>query len=1048
MKSYTELSLRTTHAIPRQTVLRRFDRLVRRAFVPLVTACFALNAPAAVITGTVINKNTQKYLERASVTVPGTPFRTLTNPDGSYRLAGLPAGTYTVKADYTGLESLTQNVTVGDTDTATASFELTSDIYTLDKLVVTSTVEGTAFAINQQRRAESARVVTSIDAFIDQSTGNPGEFLRNIPGIQMDYSQNEPNRIRIRGQDPVLTSVTMDGNEIASAASSGTTRNLEVDQLSMAAIESIEVFKSPIPSMSANAIGGSVNFITKSAFDQRGRRASLQLGVMTDSHDFFSRYVGPGHNDSGRQLSAYPVGRVTYSNSFFNNRLGVVASIGRDHSFMLGSSTTHTFNTYNTPAGTGPITPENSTVLRNQLLINPNRQLRTRSDYSLNLDFRLTDEITLFLKNTLSKYHSTNRNHSFNLTPANSLAAYSADSTLEKYTTTNGRADQGASVFSKYTDSWQINPGLKFKSGLWKAELVGGLSKSINHYRNDDNFGSLSIATTGGLGWTVITPPDNEVPTSFVQNSGASVYDLNNYIPNQGNLATTNGEHRSDHNGMVTSNIRNSSEVRWSGRLDVQRDFTLRFPFYLKAGFSYNELIRDRYNTPKRWYWVGDDGIAGTADDLTTAAQLGRFAEPVPVTQGLPDFHLQETTYLSTTELFQYWQTHPQVLVENKAYALDQWFQNRRKVNEKITGYYVMGNATLAKLNVLAGLRVEKTDVAATGIRTLPTSGPTSVLPAGVHANSVAGINTKYRFLTSESSYRSDPFPYLHLRYEILPNLQARASYTEAIGRPDFGQILPSLTQDDTPIGGFAGTITSTRAGLLPQRSQNFDFSVEYYTKTAGEWTFAWFRRDIEDYIASATVPMTPELLAELNLDSSFSNYRLSTSENLGNANWDGYELSVRQRLRDWGFLPGFLHGFEIWANHTRLYQMEGTFTGGTAGATITHLANVVDSQINAGISYRSPRGKLYVHLKTNFQAGRPTANILATGPSNRFNPRLEDYQFWDGELTYALRPQLRLTVTARNLMGERQKNTEMGLVRARQQDTGISWIFGIKYDL
>jgi iron complex outermembrane recepter protein len=1036
-------------AASRSDLFRQTAQKILHILLPMAAAwCLTTQSHAAIVTGTVINKNTQKYLERAVVEIPGTAYRTLTTPDGRFTLSGLPSGTHSVTVIYTGLDPVTQTVTVTDDRASVANFELTSDVYQLDALVITSTIEGTAAAINQQRRAESVRSVVTMDAFIDQSTGNPGEFLRNISGVQMDYNQNEPNRIRIRGQDPVLTTVTMDGNDIASAASSGTTRNLEVDQLSMAAIESVEVFKAPVPWLSANSIGGSVNFVTKSAFDQKGRRASAQVGVMTDSHDFFSRYVGPGHNDSGRKLSAYPIGRLTYSNSFFNDRLGIVASVGRDHSFMLGSSTTHTFNTYNTPAGTGPITPENSTVLRNQLLINPNRQLRTRSDYSLNLDFRLTDEITLFLKNTLSRYHSTNRNHSFNLTPTNSLAAYTPDSTLDKYTTTNGRADQGVSVFSKYTDSWQINPGVKYRSGPWKVDLVGALSKSINHYRNDDNFGSLSIWTSPGMGWTAVTPRDNEVPTSFVQNSGPSVYDLNNYFPNQGNLATTNGEHRSDHGGMVTSNIRNSSEARWTGRLDIQRDFELGFPFYVKAGLAYNELIRDRYNTPKRWYWVGDDGIAGTADDLTTAAQLGRFAEPVPVTQGLPDFHLQEATYLSTTELFQYWKSHPNVLVENQAYALDQWYQNRRKVNEKVTSYYLMGNATLKKLNVLAGVRIEETDVAATGIRTLPTSGATSVLPPGVHANSVAGINAKYRFLTSESSYRSDPFPYLHLRYEILPNLQVRASYTEAIGRPDFAQILPTLTQDDTPIDGYSGTITSTRAGLLPQRSQNFDFSLEYYTKTAGEWSFSWFRRDIDDYIASSTIPMTPALLAELNLGNEFSNYRLSTNENLGNANWDGYEVSVRQRLRDWTFLPSFLHGFEIWANHTRLYQMEGTFTGGTTGATITHLANVVDSQFNAGISYRTPRGRFYVHLKTNFQAGRPTANVLATGPSNRLDPRLEDYQFWDGELTYALRPNLHLTVTARNLLSERQKNTEMGLVRARQQDTGISWIFGVKYDL
>jgi iron complex outermembrane recepter protein len=1006
----------------------------------------AAQTQAAVVTGSVINQNTRRFLERATVAVQGTPIQVLTGRDGSFRISGLPAGTHVLEVNYEGLDPVQQTITVTEDETARLNFELTSEkIYMLDALTVTSAVEGNAFAINQQKRAESVRSVVSVDAFIDQSTGNPGEFLRNISGVQMDYNQNEPNRIRVRGQDPTLTSVTMDGNEIASAASSGTTRNLEVDQLSMAAIESVEVFKAPIPSMSANAIGGSVNFVTKSAFDQQGQRLSVQAGLMTDSHDFFSRYTGPGHNDVGKEWSIYPVGRITYSNTFFNNRLGVVVSVGRDHSNMLGSSTTHTFTVQNAPPAPTAYSTENARVLRNQLLINPNRQLRTRSDYSLNLDFRLSDDVVLFLKNTLSRYHSTNRNHSFNLSPG---SGYTPESNLEKYTTTTGRADQGVSVFDKYTESWQINPGVRYKSGDWKVDLVGAVSKSINHYRNNNNFNSLSIWTQPNLGWTVTTPPDDEVPTSFVQNSGPSVYDLNNYFPNQGNLAATGGEHRSDHGGMVTNNVRDSSEVRWTGRLDVQRDLALSFPFFFKAGLSYNETIRDRYNRPRRWYWLGDDGVPGTADDTSPAAQLGRFGEPVPVTQGLPGFNLREATYFNTVRLWEFWQANPHVLQENLAYAADQYFQNRRKVNESITGYYLMTNATVKKLNVLTGVRVEETDVRATGIRLLPTTGASSVLPPGVHPNSLQGVLAKYRFLTTESSYRSDPFPYVHLRYEIIPDLQIRTAYTEAIGRPDFAQILPTLTQDDTPIDGFSGTITSTRASLLPQRSKNYDISVEYYTKTAGEWTIAWFRRDITDYISSTTVAMTPQLLSELNLGAEFANYRLITNTNLGNANWDGYEISVRQRLRDWGFVPGFLNGFEIWANHTRLYSMEGTFTGGASGATITHLANVVDSQFNAGISYRSPRGKLYVHLKTNFQAGRPTANILSTGPANQFNPRLEDYQFWDGELTYALRPDLRLTVTARNLLGERQKNTEMGLVRARQQDTGTSWIFGIKYDL
>jgi iron complex outermembrane receptor protein len=1018
----------------------------------LAVLFFALGAGslgAATIQGTVLNQNTRNFLERAVVQVPDTSFQALTDRDGTFRISGLPAGTYTVRADYAGLEQVSKSVTVTADQTVRVDFELTSgEIYTLGQFVVSSTVEGNAFAINQQKRAESARTVVSMDAFIDQSTGNPGEFLRNIPGIQMDYSQNEPNRIRIRGQDSTLTSVTMDGNEIASAASSGTNRVLEVDQLSMAAISSVEVFKAPIPSMSANAIGGAVNLVTKSAFEEKGRRVKVQVGVMTDSNDFFGEYDGPGHNNVGKERSLYPVGRFTYSDSLFNNRLGVVFSVGRDHTNMLGSSATTGFNIFNAPPAPTPITPQNATVRRNGVAIAPNRQLRTRSDYSLNTDYRWSDEITLFLKSTFTAFHSTNRNHGVAFRPSNALASYTADSTLENYATTTGQASQSVSVFDKHTRSWQINPGLKYRSGDWKAELIGGFSKSTNHYDNPNNFTALSIFTDSNLGIRFTGHSlDSDAPGGITQTAGADMYALNNYRPNQGNLATEG--QRANHGAFVSNNVRHSSEVRWSGRLDVQRNLRLAFPAYVKAGFSYNETIRDKRQPQRRWYWVGDDGIAGTADDTTAAgAQLGRFAEPVPVTTQLSGFNLREPQYLSTVKVFEHWQANPRVLVDNLAYAEEQLYLGKRKVNEAITGYYLLGNATFRKLNVLAGVRVEETDIVAQGSRTLPTTGPRSVLPPGVNTNSLEGVRAKYVFQTIDSSYRSTPFPYLHLKYEVRPNLQARTSYTEGIGRPNFSQILPSLTQTDTPVDGFQGTVSSTRAGLLPQRSKNYDFSFEYYTRTAGEWSAAWFRRDINDYISSTTVPMTPELLAELNLGNEFANYRLSTSQNLGNANWSGYELSVRQKLRDWSFVPSFLHGVEVWANHTGIYEMEGTFSGGATGAKIVHLSGVVDSQYNAGVSYRSPRGKFYVHLKTNFQKGRPTSDILERGPANRNNPRQLDYQFWDMETSYRLTPRLRLTCTARNLDSERPTFTEMDIVINKQQATGIQWIFGATYDL
>ncbi len=1030
-------AVRCFGALPRRV------RLLRSAALALaLTGVCAVSTVAATITGTVLNKNTQRYLERASVQVEGTQVQTLTLPDGSYRLAGLPAGTYSVVSNYAGLDAQTKSVTVGADETARADFELTSDVYEMDKLVVTTALEGSAYAVNQQRRAESARSVTSIDAFIDQSTGNPGEFLKNVEGIQMDYSQNEPQTIRVRGFDPNLTTVTMDGNEIASTSSSSANRAVQIDQLSIASIESVEVYKAPIPSMSANAIGGAVNFITKSAFDQKGRRAFAQFGVNMDSNDFtFRKSPGPGQGETAERR-VYPAGRVEYSNSFLNNRLGIVASAGLDFTNQLGSSTTNTLNVFALPGGSLPAPPtpyseSNVAIRRGTLSYAPNRQRRNRWDLSLNTDFKFSDAITLFLKTTYSDYLSTNRNHQLNLTPG-TLAAGDTSTT---YTTTNGTASESVNVFNKYTKSWQLNPGMKFRSGDWSIDLVGGFSKSQNHYKNPDTFGALSTSLTG-IGWTMTTPKDSEVPTSLVQTGGADLYDLNNYAPSQGNLAAT-GEHRANDNGFVSNNKRDSIDVKYSSRLDVQRDFQTRFPFYLKAGLSYNETIFDKHQDQQRWYWMGQDGIA-TADDNTAAgAQIGRFAEPVPVTQGIPGWSLREPTYLSTTQLFKYWQANPQVLQLNTAFDAQQKITGRQKAVEKIKGYYLMGDVTFNKLNVLTGVRVETTDLRTEGYRVLPTTGASSVLPPGVNANSRAGILASYRALVSRNNYRSDPFPYLHLKYEWFPGFLTRASYTEAIGRPNLSDLIPGgQSQDD-----INRVITAnSRAGLLPQRSKNLDFSAEYYTKTAGQVTVGVFSRDVKDYISATTVAMTPELLQELNLDSSFANYQVTTKTNLGNAKWSGYEFKFTQSLREFGFIPKPLQGFTLWANYTKIAKMEGDF--GTPGAKFTELANVVPVLYNFGIKYRSPRGRFETSVTTNFQGKKPTSNLPAQNAAAQRESYQEDYQFWNMDASYRISQKLRLTVTARNLTSERAVNTDMGFVRSTAQATGIAWLFAARYDL
>jgi TonB-dependent receptor len=697
------------------------------------------------------------------------------------------------------------------------------------------------------------------------------------------------------------------------------------------------------------------------------------------------------------------------------------------------------------PGGTLPPLPtlytlDNVSVRRNALSIAPNRQRRTRNDISLNFDYKLNASTVVFFKTTFTDYLSTNRNHGFTLTPGTVNPGF----TPTTFTTPNGTFSQSSSVFQpKSTQSWQLTPGLRYKAGNWKAELIGGFSKSVNDYRNPSTFTAVNLVGSGTTAYSITTPLNTDTPSSVVINGGVDPYNLDNYRVNQTAVpaGATAQTLLANAGGFVSNNNRHSSEVRYTGRFDLQRNFSARFPFYVKGGLSFNEQIRVKRQPQTRWSWVGPDGLAGTADDTMP---MGLFAEPVPVTVGIPDFGLREPTYISTRKVFDYMVANPRAFLFNEAYAAQQRRTGFQKFKEDITAGYVMGAVTIQKLYVMGGVRFEETKDIAQGIRTLPTSGPKSVLPAGVNANSLQAMGLIYQDVKTNNRYTSEPFPYLHLKYALLPDLQARASYTEAIGRPDISQQLPNVTQNDTST---PPSFTVNNNTLKPQRSKNLDFSLEYYTPSAGEWTVSWFGRDVVDYISSTTTQMTPALLADLDLDSSFASYVVNTNTNLGSAKWAGFELGVRQRLRDFKFLPEFLRGVEIWANTTRIYKQEGAFGASTtailAGAApkFTQLAGTVHELLNGGISYRTPNGKYYVQLKTNYQGPTTQVNLPAANAASQQGAITPAYQFWDMEMSYRLTPKIKLTATGRNLLKERRTTEIIGITTGKHTADFSSWV-------
>ena len=135
---------------------------------------------------------------------------------------------------------------------------------------------------------------------------NIGDALKRISGINVQYDQGEARFGQVRGTSADLSSVTINGNRIPSAE--GDTRNVQLDLIPADMIQTIEVSKVVTSDMDGDAIGGSINLVTKNSPYKRTLTAT----------------AGSGYNwiSEKAQLNL----GLTYGDRFFNDKLGVMLS--------------------------------------------------------------------------------------------------------------------------------------------------------------------------------------------------------------------------------------------------------------------------------------------------------------------------------------------------------------------------------------------------------------------------------------------------------------------------------------------------------------------------------------------------------------------------------------------------------------------------------------------------------------------------------------------------------------------------------------------------
>jgi TonB-dependent receptor len=846
----------------------------------------AQTGATGVITGRVFNPASGQYIRNAEVSVAGTNRLAVTDDSGAFRIADVPAGDVTLNVAFTGYQTAGATVSVGAGQTVTRDFNLVSSfpgtpaargdqVVTLTEFTVSAEREGNAKAIMDQRAAMNIKNVVASDVFGDVAEGNVGEFLKFMPGINLEYAESDTRTVHIRGLPSKYAAVTFDGDRMSNAASSnlGTGRAFEFEQVSINSVDSIEVNKTISADMDADAVAGSINLKSKSALNRKGRYIGWQVNAVANSYEMsLGHGTGPGDERTRKIL---PGGLLEYSESFLDGKFGVAATISESNMFNEQYRVQNTYD--NVPTASRPVS-----VVPVTIRIKDGPKFTERTAASLNLDYKLNRYTILSLRSQYNLYDAEfhNRQILINATRATLNAASNATTMITDPTTSNTvRVVLGGNSQNKYGNTGSISPAIEYKRDNLSIDAKVTFSQSINHY--DDlakGFFYNYDAWLYPLTYRLDRSGADSKSWNLTQLSGRDLYALSSYQSS----AQTN---------IVNSQPRSSRDQQWAGKLDAKWTAPWRVPTYFKAGLKSREENYRLANYNLSWTYVGPN------NDRTQAVVPVSPIEMNPHKGGnIFDRWLQFPDRTALADIFA---AHPEYFTPNPTnLTSDTNRLAQRFVKEQIDAAYLMGNTKLGSLTLQGGPRYERTrdlsKIYERGVRKTRSSDYDNIFLSGA------------------------------AKYAFTKDFRAIVSFSQALLRPDFGNLTGIASINDTNMTG-----TIPNAELKPERSNNYSARLEYYFEPVGFFGVGVFENDVKDVqFQSRSIPAE-----DIGLGAEYPGYTFTTWQNAERLKIKGLELEYNQQLT---FLPGVLRGLGVFANYTRTQASDLILAGKRAPKVVS----------------------------------------------------------------------------------------------------------------
>jgi TonB-dependent receptor len=771
-------------------------------------------------------------LPGATVVLEEKGLRAVSDAQGQFSIPVIAPGIYTLKVSYVGFSTFETPVTVVAGQPSNVSAVLTVGSDSESVIVTAERAHGEAEAINEEKIADNILNVLPSEVITSLPNANIADAVGRLPGVTLERDEGEGKYVQIRGTEPRLANLTIDGVEVPSPE--GGVRQVKLDTIPADLIESVQINKTLQANMNGDAIGGSVNLVTKKAGDRPNVTLS-GAGGFTPIID--TRKVYEFGAIAGQRFGAQKRLGLMISGSYDFNGRGIDDVEPAPWQALCLDSAGNCVP--NGQTGTKFIPDITSAAIREYLYD------RKRYGFGVSADYRLSDSTNLYVHGLFSKFNDHGHRFEYvlntndgpnpgsppNLNPPScNVAPYIPCVNVAQFTTEIrspifqvASLSVGANhVFGTSLINWQFAVG----RAAMKNPIGGGESHTQFNYSGSTSNCQYDPSATTNPYYPVFTQAcfdEAYNPANMVLNQ---IQASDHGKAAQLNLEATISGAKNYHIGSHTSTLEAGFYIRNAHKFDdsYEVDYTpsttiLATPFV--TNFHNSNYYGGHYQYGPGISWEGVNAyLAANPNQFTSSTQIPN--------------------------------------------------SNNFDLVERVIAGYIMNSLDFSRFRVVAGVRFEGTQD-----RTLSFDNNAGTL-------TIPGQGSYIDVLPSVS---------LRMRLDSKNDSALRFVYARGLSRPDpvFLTTATNIDNSTTP-----PTVTIGNPALKPEHANNIDVLYERYLTPLGSIQAGFFYKNLTDPIVTllsgpGNLPQCPSSLT--------NGCYLSQAANSGGAHIAGFEIAFQQHL-------------------------------------------------------------------------------------------------------------------------------------------------------